>query len=92
LRRWVIERCPAALPVDDDGAGVLRQPFSRQSGEKFVLSVAGDTGDAQDFATLELEGDVLKPHAVGIVRLEVEVVDDQPRHGGLPVGGGLSLP
>ena len=85
-------KVPRGLPVDDDGAGILRQPFSRQSGEKFVLAVAGDAGDAQDFATLELEGNVLKPHAVGIVRRKAEVVDDQPRHRGLPVGGGLHLP
>src|SRR5439155_21490129 len=66
-------KVPCGLPVDDDGAGILHLPFSRQSGEKFVLSVAGDAGDAQDFATLELEGDVLKPHAVWIVRLEVDI-------------------
>ena len=83
---------PGGLPVDDDGAGILRQPLARQRGEKFVLAVAGDAGDAEDFATLELEGNVLKPHAVRIVRRKAEVVDDQPRHRGLPVGGSLHLP
>ena len=53
-------KVPGGLPVDHDRAGILRQPFSRQRGEKLVLAVAGDAGDAQDFATLELEGDVLQ--------------------------------
>ena len=53
-------KVPCGLPVDDDGPGVLRQPLPRQSGKKFVLAVAGDTGDAQDFATPELEGNVLQ--------------------------------
>src|SRR5439155_13614621 len=79
-------KMPRGMAVYDDCAGVLCQPFSRQSGKKLVLTVAGDTGDAQDFATLELEGDVSKPHAVRIVRLEAEVVDNKPRHGGFPVG------
>ena len=79
-------KVPRGMPVDDDCAGVLCQPFSRQGGKKLVLTVAGDTGDAQDFATLELEGDTPKPYTVRIVRFEVEVVDDKPRHCGLPVG------
>src|SRR5439155_11807492 len=63
-------KVPRRLSVDDDRTGILRQPFSRQGGKKLVLTVTGDTGDAQDFATLELEGDVPKPHPVRIVRLE----------------------
>ena len=62
---------------------ILRQPLARQRGEQFVLAVAGDAGDAEDFAALDLERDVLEPHAVRIVRLEAEIVDDQPRHRGL---------
>ena len=79
------------MSVDHDRAGVLRQPLARERREEFVLAVAGDAGDAQDFATPEFERDVLQPHAVRIVRREVEVVDDEPRHGGLPVGGRLHL-
>src|SRR5688572_21968757 len=69
-------KVPRGMPVDDNCAGVLCQPFSRQGGKKLVLTVAGNAGDAQDFATLELEGDVPKPHPVWIVRLKIEVVDD----------------
>jgi hypothetical protein len=43
---------PRGVSVDHDRAGVLRQPFTRQCGEKFVLAVAGDAGDAQDLTTL----------------------------------------
>ena len=58
-RRCVIERCPAAMPFDHDRAGILRQPFAGQRGEQLVLPVAGDAGDAEDFAALKLERDVL---------------------------------
>ena len=40
---------------DHDRAGILCQPFAGKRGEQFVLAVAGDAGDAEDFAALELE-------------------------------------
>src|SRR5207302_6970180 len=70
------------LTVDQHRARVLRQPFARKCCEKLVLSVAGDAGDAQDFATFQLERDVLEPYAVRIVGLEAEIVDDESRHCG----------
>ena len=60
------------MPVDHDRAGILRQPFAGQRGEQLVLAVAGDAGDAEDFAALQLERDVLEPHAVRIVGREAE--------------------
>ena len=82
-------KMPGGDAFDHDGAGILRQPLARQRGEEFVLAVAGDAGDAQDFTTLQFERDVLEPHAVRIVGLEAEIVDDQPRHRDFPLAGGL---
>ena len=83
LRRWVIERCPAAMPSITTVPGSCGQPLAGKGREKLVLAVAGDAGDAQDFTTLELERDVLEPDAVRIVGLEAEIVDDEARHRGL---------
>ena len=83
LRRCGDREMPGGVAVDDDRAGVLRQPLARQRGEQLVLAVAGDAGDAQDFTTLQLERDVLEPDAMRIVRLEAEIVDDEARHRGL---------
>ena len=83
LRRCGDREVAGGDAVDDDGAGVLRQALAGERGEQLVLAVAGDAGDAEDFAALQLERDVLEPHAVRIVGLEGKVVDDEPRHGGL---------
>ena len=53
----VIERWPAAWPSIDDVAGVRRSALAGQRGEQFVLAVAGDAGDAEDFAAFDLERD-----------------------------------
>ncbi|MHC2315899.1 hypothetical protein ACVIHC_002945 [Bradyrhizobium diazoefficiens] len=42
-------------------------------------------------AALQLERDVLQPNAVRFARREREVVDDEPRHGGLAAGGRFDL-
>src|SRR5713226_4515019 len=52
------------LTVDHHRAGVPGHPLARKRREKLILSVAGDAGDAQDFATFQLERDVLEPYAV----------------------------
>ena len=62
---------------DDDRTGILRQPLAGQCGKEFVLAVTGDAGDAEDLAALQLERDVLQPHAVRHIGLEAEVVDDE---------------
>ena len=61
---------PDRFAVDDDVAGVRRRAFAGQRGEQFVLAVAGDAGDAENLAALDLERDRFKPRAVRIVRLE----------------------
>ena len=45
-------------------------PFARKRREQFVLPVAGNAGDAEDFAAAQFERDILQPHAVGIVGLK----------------------
>ena len=46
---------PDGLAVDDDVAGIGRQPLARQRREQLVLAVAGDAGDAEDLAAADLE-------------------------------------
>lgn len=75
-----------------DGAGVVRQALAGERGEQLVLAVAGDAGDAEDLAALQLERDVLEPHAMRLAWGEREVVDDKPRHGGLAACRCLHLP
>ena len=50
---------------DHDRAGILRQPLAGKRRKQFVLAVAGDAGDAQDFAALQFERDVLEPTPCG---------------------------
>ncbi len=77
--------------LDHDGAGVLRQPLTRQRREQLVLPIAGDAGDAQDFTAFEFERNMLKPDAMRLVGLQAEVVDHQARDRRGPPGGGLDL-
>ena len=58
---------PGRLAVDDDIAFGRREPLAGQRREQFVLAVAGDAGDAEDFAALDLERNVVQVHAVRIV-------------------------
>src|SRR5258708_4991123 len=79
-------KMPGGSAVDHHRAGVLGQPFARKRREQLVLSVTGDAGNAQDFATFQLERDVLELDAVRIVGLQAEIVYDKARHRGLPAG------
>ena len=45
------------VAVDDDVAVARRETLAGQRREQFVLAVAGDAGDAEDFAALDLERD-----------------------------------
>ncbi len=57
-RRSVTDMMAGRLAVDHDIAVRRRQPFAGQRREQFVLAVAGDAGDAENFAAFDLDRDV----------------------------------
>ena len=59
-RRSVTPSRPAALPSMTIGAFARRQALARQRRKQFVLTVAGDAGDADDLAAAHLERHLLR--------------------------------
>ncbi len=43
------------LAIDDDGRGIGQPPLTGENGEQFVLAIAGNAGDAENLATLQLD-------------------------------------
>ena len=54
--------------VDDDGIGIVDRALARQRGQKLLLTVAGNAGDADDFTAGHRELDVHQIGAETIVR------------------------
>ena len=44
-----LSKVAGGMAIDDHRTGVLRPPLAGEGGEQLILSVAGDTGNAQDF-------------------------------------------
>ncbi len=79
------------VTVDDNGAGIFGETLAGERREELVLPIAGDASDPQDLAALQLQRDVFQMHAMWFVGREAEIIDHEPWHRRLPVGGGFHL-
>ena len=69
------------LAVEADRRGRPHQNLAAQGARQFVLAVSGNTGDAEDFAGSDIEGDAFEIDAEGFLAGQVQGVDRQPRFG-----------
>ena len=79
-RRSVTLSKPAASPSMTTAPPSEARRSPDNACEQFVLAVAGDAGDADDLAAAHFERYFLEPRAMRVVRLERELVNDEPRH------------
>ena len=57
---------PQALTAYDDGTAAADRALARHGAEELALAVAGDAGNGDDLAAMNIEGDVGKSGAKGL--------------------------
>jgi hypothetical protein len=55
-------------PIQRNGPGMRRQFFAAERGKKLILTIAGDTGDAQHLTGAKLKIYIGKRNAMGMQR------------------------